>query len=142
MMLAVLAVKLLLVRGQVGPVVRVGLVGVVANTALDALLVGPLGAPGLSLGTSLNQVFVATLLFRSLQTAGGTTLEPGFWRWMVRRIAVALLAGGMLSGGMTMLEPGRGLRWVLVCGVMGGVLAAESWRAGVFVRPGSAVAGG
>ncbi|MGB5324320.1 MAG: murein biosynthesis integral membrane protein MurJ [Pseudomonadales bacterium] len=97
--------------------VRIGIIAMVANMALNLVLVAILhfywqvGHVGLALATSLSAMLNALLLYRGLKIAGrqnglsGSLLGGGYWR-LVLRIAVATATMGLV---LQFMLPSSGL---------------------------------
>jgi len=79
--------------------VRIGIIAMVFNMALNLALIFPLAHVGLALATSLSAFLNAGLLFRRLRQADVYRPDPG-WMAFLGRVAVACLAmAGLLYWG-------------------------------------------
>ncbi|RMG36674.1 MAG: murein biosynthesis integral membrane protein MurJ [Gammaproteobacteria bacterium] len=103
--------------------VRIGVIAMVANMALNLVLIFPLKHAGLALATSLAAYLNAWLLWRGLVKAGRYTARPG-WRGLVAKVVLACSGmalvlhwgAGALSGWFEASHTERALRlggWVL-----------------------------
>jgi putative peptidoglycan lipid II flippase len=101
----------------------VGMIAIVANAALDALLVGPLGVGGIALSTSLvtllNMTLLAWLVRRHIPALGMRRLLEPFAKLCAAGVAMAALTWGLWG----VLAPGLGaFAGLLVASAVGIVL--------------------
>jgi putative peptidoglycan lipid II flippase len=120
--------------------VRIAVIAMVSNMALNVLLVFPLAHAGLALATALSAGLNATLLFRGLRSEGVLQAEPGWGSLIVRGVVAALLMGVALFWGAgdlgRWLEMGTWDRALLLTGlVVGGGLLYFSALFILGIRP-------
>ena len=87
--------------------VRVGVVAMLANIALNLLLVVPLAHAGLALATTLSAFLNAGLLLRGLIARGVYKPRPG-WSGFVARVA----AGNIVLGAVLWMTRGEPVDWL------------------------------
>ena len=105
--------------------VRIGVIAMLANMALNIALVFPLAHAGLALATTLSASLNAFLLYRILRREGVYTPRPG-WRRLATRSAFAALAmAGLLVWGPPATE-----KWLGMGGVDQAVLLSAWVGAG------------
>jgi putative peptidoglycan lipid II flippase len=75
--------------------VRIGIIAMVVNMALNLLLVFPMAHAGLALATTLSSWLNAYLLYRALIKDGIYQPEPG-WPLLILRIVISALAMGLV----------------------------------------------
>lgn len=83
--------------------VRIGVIAMLSNVALNLILVFPLAHAGLALATSLAAWLNAALLLRALRRAQGFAPEPG-WSVFFGRVGAG---AAVLSLGLVWLVPGE-----------------------------------
>ncbi len=89
-LLGILAVRAHVVERNLRLVFALGVVSVVANCIMDALLVGPFGLAGLALSTTLNMMLVPGLYLWALRRTWGPSTTPGAGRaWLVTCLLAA-----------------------------------------------------
>jgi putative peptidoglycan lipid II flippase len=88
-LLGILALRAHIVERNLHLVLRLGLLSVIANCVLNALLVGPLGLPGLALATTIVMVLIPGLYLRLLWKT--LPREPGRWRPVWGLLAATLV---------------------------------------------------
>lgn len=101
-LVAFIAVKVLAsgfhARQEMRTPVRIAVIAMIANVALNLLLIGPFAHTGLALATSLAAILNAALLLRSLRTGGIYRPEPGWRRLLVRTGFAAAVMSLVLLG--------------------------------------------
>jgi putative peptidoglycan lipid II flippase len=107
--------------------VRIAVIAMVTNMALNILLVFPLAHAGLALATALSACLNAALLFRELRGEGVYRPEPGWGLLIVRGVVASVLMGAALLWGVgdlgQWLDMGTWERALRLAGlVAGGVL--------------------
>jgi putative peptidoglycan lipid II flippase len=88
-LLGILALRAHIVERNLHLVLRLGLLSVIANCVLNALLVGPLGLPGLALATTIVMVLIPGLYLRLLWKT--LPRDPGRWRPVWGLLAATLV---------------------------------------------------
>ena len=110
-LIAFVAVKVLATgyfsRQDMRTPVRVGVVAMLSNIALNLALVGPLAHAGLALATTLSAVLNAGLLLRGLMTRGVFRPRPG-WGGFIARV----VAGNIVLGAVLWLARGESTVWL------------------------------
>ncbi len=133
--------------------VRIGVIAMVANMAMNIALVIPLhhywqvGHMGLALATSLAAFINSYLLYRGLRRAGVYQPQPGWWRYAMRLAVASLAMAAVLIALIWRLDDWlawtameRVLRLMLICVVGGGVYLVVLVGLGLrfrHLRPGS-----
>lgn len=79
--------------------VRIGVITMIVNMALNLALMFPLGHVGLALSTTLSASLNAGLLYRQLRLQGVYRPQPGWGRLLRQGVLAALLMGVVLSLG-------------------------------------------
>lgn len=79
--------------------VRIGVITMIVNMALNLALMFPLGHVGLALSTTLSASLNAGLLYRQLRLQGVYRPQPGWGRLLRQGVLAALLLGVVLSLG-------------------------------------------
>lgn len=88
-LMGILALRAHIVERNLHLVLRLGLLSVIANCVLNALLVGPLGLPGLALATTIVMVLIPGLYLRLLWKT--LPRDPGRWRPVWGLLAATLV---------------------------------------------------
>ena len=118
-------------RGDTATPVKIGVVAVALNLALNLALMGPLAHVGIALSTALAALFNAGALAITLARRGHLAPDARLVSRGLRMAAAAVVMGLALWGiedrVFAMVEEMRGLRWiglaVLVCGGMAAYFA-------------------
>jgi putative peptidoglycan lipid II flippase len=105
MMLGTLAMRAHVVIGRLRPVLWLGGLSVAANTALDAVLVRPLGAPGLALASSVVWILVPIGYLASLRDVLAGGFDPAAWR------RTAIFGGGAILAALLCELGGAPTSW-------------------------------
>ncbi|MHB1942869.1 MAG: murein biosynthesis integral membrane protein MurJ [Acidiferrobacteraceae bacterium] len=79
--------------------VRIGVIALLTNIVFNLILVWPLAHAGLALATSLSGVLNAGLLLRGLRGTGVYQPAPGWWLFLAKVSAGAVLMGALLYWG-------------------------------------------